>query len=767
MEAVRVKVVPNRELFRDDDTGFKIYSADVKEADGDVEYNDYGNISIKGDNLPDFNLGSVYDMDIAKSPRDRYKGSYSMIKSHYIKPQTAEEQWKFLSMVVTENQYQSISRVYSEDSDMIIDIITSDKFDYENVTGYGEKTYQDLKDKVLTDMSISQALAYFSEYDISYNLVKRLVSKYINAETVIKEVERNPYSIIEKDGFGFIMADDLAMKLGISKESPHRIRSCMEYILDDTASNGDIWINRKKLYNKMKRILKIDKEHIEAIMNERNDNIFVYDDRFASMSNARNEMKLSLIMSNKILKEKPLLSSYDYNPDSYIKDFEARKDVTLSGQQKKFLYEIGKTNLIFLIGNAGSGKSFLQKVVIDIAEELGISYALLAPTGRASKVLKNYTGRHAHTIHKKIGFGGFEKVGSIPEEIILVDEASMCDISIATKLMSVVKEGSLVIFIGDDAQIPSVGEGNFLYDSINFDQIPIVKLDKIFRQKKSGMLDAITRTRKGRAFLNTNTVKKQRIGKNFEFRHMMKEHIIDGVMESYDKMISSGYSIEEIGILTPTNVGDVGTVEINKRIQEKVNPQNGKYLKDEHKFGSKGNERVFRVGDYVMNTENMYDATVTNKATIADVFNGECGTIIAINNSNKEIIVDFEGNHILYSFSEAVKKLSHAWAISIHKSQGSQYKIVLVIVDSSATFQLNLNLLYTALSRAQDFLGVFGQAKTYNKALYKLASFDRNSFLNEFLKISYDVIKEKDDEININKLTQDMLELLRSEGNFS
>ena len=767
MNTIRVKIVPNRELFRDDDTGFKIYSADVREADGEVECNDYGNISVKGDNLPDFNIGSLYDIDIAKNPRDKYKGSYSMVKSHYVKPQTAEEQWKFLSMIVTENQYASISRVYSVEKDKIIDIITNDEFDYERVDGYGEITYNSLKVKVKLNMDVSEALAYFSEYEVSYNLVKRLVSKYGSAEVAIKEVEKNPYSIVEKDGFGFIMADELAMKLGIPKDSPHRIRTCMEYVLDEISSNGDIWLNRKKLYNKMKKLLKIKKPEIEAVMDEENENVFYYDGRYATMRNARNEMRLAFMLSKKILKEEPLLSNHDYDPDGFIERFEDKNKVTLSDQQKEFLYDINKTNLMFLIGNAGSGKSFLQKVVINIAEELDLSYALLAPTGKASRVLKNYTGREAYTIHKKIGFGGFEEVESIPEDIVLVDEASMADINIATKLMSVVRDGRLVIFIGDDAQIPSVGEGNFLYDCINFDKTPMVKLDKIFRQKESGMLDAITRTRKGRAFLNTTTVNNQRLGNNFEFRHMMKEQIVDNLLESYEKMISSGHAVEEIGVLTPTNIGDVGTIEINRQIQERVNPQGGTYLKDEHTFGNKGNERTLRVGDYVMNTENMYDATVTNKAETINVFNGECGTIIAVNENSKEIIVDFEGNHVLFSFSEAMKKLSHAWAISIHKSQGSQYKIVLIVVDSSATYQLNLNLLYTAMSRAQDYLGVFGQARTYNRALHKLASFSRNSFLNEFLDISYKIIESLEDEIDTNVLAENTLELLRSEGNFS
>lgn len=764
METIRVKIIPNRELFRDDETGFKIYSADVKESDGNIEYNNYGNISIKGDNLPDFNIGSTYDVSISKSLRDKYKGSYNMVKNHYVKPQSASDQWKFLSMVVTEGQYESISEIYSVDDDKIIDIINNNDFDYERVDGYGEMTYSRLKSKIKENMDVSEALSYFSEYDVSYNLIKRLVSKYGNANNVIKEVEKNPYSIVEKNGFGFIMADELAMKLGISKDSPHRIRTCMEYVLSDISSSGDIWLERKKLYNKMKKLLGIDKHKIEEIIDEESKDIFHYKERYATMSNARNEMRLAFMLSKKIAKEKPLLSSHNYNPDDFIKRFEDKNNVTLSEQQKEFLYGINKTNLMFLIGNAGSGKSYLQRVVVEIADELKLSYSLLSPTGKASRVLKESTGREAHTIHKKIGFGGFNEVEEIPEDIIIVDEASMVDINIATKLMSVVRDGKLVIFIGDDAQIPSVGEGNFLYDCINFHKVPMVKLDRIFRQKESGMLDAITATRKGRAFLNTTSVNSQRVGNNFEFRHMMKERVVDNLLNSYEKMLEAGYTVDEIAILTPTNVGEVGTSEINKRIQETINPQSGKYLKDEHTFGNKNNERTLRVGDYVMNTENMYDATVTNKAETTNVFNGECGTIISVNENSKEIIVDFEGNNILFSFSEAMKKLSHAWSISIHRSQGSQYKVVLVVVDSSATYQLNLNLLYTAMSRAQEYLGVFGQARTFNRALHKVASFRRNSFLNEFLNISYDVLDNVEDEINTDELAEDALKLLISES---
>lgn len=382
MAVVRAQVVPNKELFRDDDSGFKIYSADVKSAEEEIEMNNYGNISIKGDNLPDFNLGAVYDLELEWNASDKYKGSYTMVKSYFVKPQSPEEQWKYLSMIVTELQYMSIARTYSEDSDRIIDIINDGKFEFSKVDGYGQTSYDILKEKVSSNMEISEALAYFSEYEISYNTIKRLVDKYGSAEKTIEVIEKNPYSVIEKDGFGFIQADDLAMKLGVKEDAVERIKACLIFVLDDIANNGDIWIDRKKLYNKMKKLLKIRKNKIDDIIDSDMDEVFVYDGRYATYWNAKDEMDLSFMIADKVLNEKSVLSKVDYNPEDFIKRFENKNDMTLSEEQREFLYKMQETNLLFLIGNGGTGKSILQKVVIDIAEGYGLTYALLAPTGK-------------------------------------------------------------------------------------------------------------------------------------------------------------------------------------------------------------------------------------------------------------------------------------------------------------------------------------------------------------------------------------------------
>lgn len=382
MSVVRAQVIPNKELFRDDDSGFKIYSADVKSSEEDIEMNNYGNISIKGDNLPDFNLGAVYDLELEWNASDKYKGSYNMVKSYFVKPQTAEEQWKYLSMIVTEIQYSSISRTYEENSDKIIDIINDGEFEFSKVDGYGKASYDILKEKVSSNMEISEALAYFSEYDIGYNTIKRLVDKYGSAEKTIQVIEENPYSVIEKDGFGFIQADDLAMKLGVKEDAVERIQACLIFVLDDIANNGDIWIDRKKLYNKMKKLLKIRKNKIDDVIDSDMKEVFVYQERYATYWNAKDEMDLSFMIADKVLNEKSVLSKVDYNPEKFIEKFESKNGMSLSEEQRSFLYKMQETNLLFLIGNGGTGKSILQKVVIDIAEGYGLTYALLAPTGK-------------------------------------------------------------------------------------------------------------------------------------------------------------------------------------------------------------------------------------------------------------------------------------------------------------------------------------------------------------------------------------------------
>jgi RecD/TraA family predicted helicase len=348
--------------------------------------------------------------------------------------------------------------------------------------------------------------------------------------------------------------------------------------------------------------------------------------------------------------------------------------------------------------------------------------------------MTNYTGKQASTIHRKVGVFGEDEDGSkeITEDVIIIDEASMCDVFILAKFFrAVTNHNARILFVGDDFQLPSVGVGNFLYDTINSLHIKISRLKKVFRQAEGGILNVATDVREGKTFLNPNEEGRKQFGKDCVFWLVDSKFVRDGIIANYKKVISSGrWTQDDVVILSPTNKGKLGTVELNKEIQKIANPAHAS--KKERAIGAKGYETIYRVGDAVMNIVNTYD-TETVKGGTADIFNGDTGKIIDIDDEKKAFIVEFDGIEVYMKMNTILTNLIHSWVTTIHKSQGSQYKVVIVIADKSMTYQLNANLLYTGLSRAKEYMLVLTQADTMNKAMKKYANMERRSFMQELL----------------------------------
>jgi RecD/TraA family predicted helicase len=348
--------------------------------------------------------------------------------------------------------------------------------------------------------------------------------------------------------------------------------------------------------------------------------------------------------------------------------------------------------------------------------------------------MTNYTGKQAQTIHRKVGVFGEDEDGSkvINEDVIIIDEASMCDVFILQKFFTaLVNQNARILFVGDDFQLPSVGVGNFLYDTIHSCQIKISKLKKVFRQAEGGILNVATDTREGKSFLNDTDEGRKVFGKDCVFWLVDSAYIRDGVLANYKKVINSGrWTQDDVVILTPTNKGKLGTVELNKDIQKIANPASAS--KKEKAVGAKGFETIFRVGDAVMNVVNTYGIETVDGGE-ADIFNGDTGKIVDIDEAEKVFIVDIDGIHVKMKFGTILTNLVHAWVTTIHKSQGSQYKVVIVIADKSMMYQLNANLLYTGFSRAKEYMLVLTQPSTVNKAMKKHANMERRSFLQELL----------------------------------
>lgn len=378
--------------------------------------------------------------------------------------------------------------------------------------------------------------------------------------------------------------------------------------------------------------------------------------------------------------------------------------------------------------------------------------------------MTGYTGKQASTIHRKAGvFGEDEEANkAITEDVIIVDESSMCDIFILAKLFKAITNGNArILFVGDDFQLPSVGVGNFLYDAIHSECIKISVLKKVFRQEDGGILDVATKVRQGRTFLEYDAEGRIQYGKDCVFWLTDQQFIRDGVIKNYENVIKK-FNPDDVVILSPTNKGKLGTVALNKAIQKIANPPSAN--KKEKAFG-KEDPIIFRVGDSVMNTVNTYKIETVGSGT-ADIFNGDTGKIIDIDENEKVFIIDFEGIVVKFKFGSILNSIVHSWVTTIHKSQGSQYKVVIVIIDKSTAFQLNANLIYTGLSRASQFLLVLGQAKAINDGVKKFANMERRSFLQEMLNNfnDSDILVTDDEEEDVDIIFNNLMGTSESES---
>ena len=366
------------------------------------------------------------------------------------------------------------------------------------------------------------------------------------------------------------------------------------------------------------------------------------------------------------------------------------------------------------------------------------SFLLLAPTGRAAKVLAGFTGENAMTIHRGLGYmppndWSYNKEYTLPHDVVIVDEFSMVDIFLMRKLLEAIDfNKTKLLLIGDDAQIPSVGAGNVLYDLLCYNNIPTVTLDKIFRYGKGGLSTIATDTRTGTEYLDKTKSGMQVFGEDnsYIFMSLTQDKIVDYTVKLYQKILTQGYNIEDIAVLSCYNVGDYGTVELNKRLQNAVNPNPDAKIA----FG----DAEFRLNDIVMNFANDYKAILYNEEfldekNITFIANGESGRVVKI--LQNAMVIDYDGT-LIYCPKASMKNIRLAYAISTHKSQGGQFKVVILVTPKAHAFMLNSNLLYVGESRAKEKCYHLGEIRTVNNALKKKENFDRKTMLGTFLQVN-------------------------------
>lgn len=742
---IEAKVTPVKMIFSKGD--FRIYSCTTKNPD--MQLNKYSNASIKGI-MQRLDLGVEYIANLELSEvHPQYGASYECHSIYQDMPTSGEEQKSFFKYLLTEKQVDELFKVYPKED--IIQMIIDDKFNPKLVKGIGDKKYKVIRDKVLENIEHRELLSKLGRYGITYNNVMKIAEKFESVQLAIQKIEDNPYCLCELiSGIGFKKADVIARKMGFAYDHPFRIQSGIKYTLENNQQEGHTYM----IINKMIKTAIDNLDVSEELINEQIGNtegIIVIDEKIALLKTYQAEKYIATRLKQFL--DNPIELNFD--PEEFIARMEEKYKDTLkhglSSHQKEFFFNIKKYPASLLVGYAGTGKTQMQRLLVELLEELGMSYLLLSPTGKASKLLSSYTGRQAQTIHRAIGYGkGKEErqLVEITQDFIIVDEMSMTDIFIMQMLLSkITNPKARVLFCGDPAQLAAVMGGNILHDAIESKVIPTTMLDIVFRQSEGGILDIASRVRKKEKFIDDNFSGMKKFGDNLIIHCVDQNHMKDGYKHYYKKYLNK-YDPMDIMVLTPTKKGEIGTIEVNKYIQELVNPQNGS--KAEYQYGD---SMTFRQDDYVMNVKNTYDIENEDGEAVT-IVNGDSGVIKNIvleggkyvkyveddEGNEEEITVDPRGTVIEFDDDtvklslEEMNQLIHAWSITCHKSQGSSSKAVLIIADRSHKFQLSCNLIYTAITRSVDFCIILTQAETLNYAIRKVDNLRRQTFLESMLR---------------------------------
>lgn len=565
----------------------------------------------------------------------------------------------------------------------------------------------------------------------------------------IEEIEKNPYILLDITyGVDFKQIDKMAMDLGIAQDNEKRIESAIKYSLITASYNGNTCVIKENLIMFVKSLINTEQQNIEnciinlkgreeIVLEKRRDEEWVY---LYPFYKAEENIAKKLIALNETKNIKKIT-----NLKQQLKIYERASKIELSDKQKEAIEQVNENNVSVITGGPGTGKTTIIKFIIELYKAQKMKVVLCAPTGRAAKRMTETTGEEAKTIHRLLEIGKLEEEGKIANvdynitpidaDVIIIDEMSMVDLFIMNYLLKGVYLGTKLILVGDSNQLPSVGPGTILEDIIKSEQIPTVSLNKIFRQAaQSKIVLNAHNVNNGKNFVKKEEIEleeRENLKNDFFYINESNQEKIQYNVVSLCKERLKNYGdynfFSDIQVLTPTKKGALGTKELNKILQQALNPEK------DNSCQKQIGDRIFRKGDRVMQIKNNYDIIWEKKGEETKIgtgiFNGEFGIISNINEEEKQIKVIFDDEKIAwYSFSE-LDQLEHAYAITIHKSQGSEFNVVVIVLPQSAPMLLTRNLLYTGITRARKMLIIIGSNKIVEFMIKNTDSKKRNTGL--------------------------------------
>ena len=701
---IKIRCVVERITFQNQENGYSIMKVKVK------GYNDL--VTIVG-SLLDVPVGSVLLCDGDWKVDKRYGNQFVVETWQEVMPATIYGIEKYLGSGLVKGIGPKFAHLIVEKfGTETIDIIETDIERLYEVVGIGKKRVEKIRDSWEKQKDIKDVMLFLQGYGVSTAYAAKIYRQY--GKDSIETVKANPYKLADDIwGIGFKTADGIANKMGYEKNDIRRCKSGLNYTLNQLSDEGHVYAVEEQLVEAAKKLLEADEEPIRQAMSEmlannelkqEKDAIYLPPFYFSEVGTARKI--LGLLSHSETRKNVPL------NIDAIQKS----SGIVYDDVQIAAIKQAVDAKVMVLTGGPGTGKTTTTQGIIAAFKTMGLRILLAAPTGRAAKRMSEATGMEAKTIHRLLEYNpadGYKRNDENPLEgdALIVDECSMVDIMLMYNLMKAIPTDMRLVLVGDIDQLPSVGAGNVLRDIIDSERVPVIRLTRIFRQAQTS-----------RIVMNAHAINKGNFpdisnGKDTDFFFIKMEDpekVATQIVNLVQNRLPKAYHqpLSNIQVLTPMQRGVVGAANLNTILQNALNNSTQSLSRSGY---------VFKKGDRVMQIRNNYDK---------DVFNGDIGVVASINQEDRTLAVDFDSLIVEYEISE-LDELTLAYATTIHKSQGSEYPIVVMPVMMNHYVMLQRNLIYTGITRSKKVCVLIGQVKALAYAVHHQTVTDRNTLLKE------------------------------------